>query len=73
MLHWNDGRIKRWESHEDKSQSQWHKTLEKSNGIIPPRSSNSEILSALSQKQAIMMHEACEIYNYLTEEANNRF
>ncbi|MEL0587933.1 MAG: hypothetical protein U1V55_22720 [Planktothrix rubescens PR222] len=35
MLHWDNGKLREWKNHESESQSKWHKTLEKSNTIIP--------------------------------------
>lgn len=37
MLYWEDGAIRRWESHERESQAKWHGTLESSHGILPAR------------------------------------
>jgi hypothetical protein len=37
MLHWPDGRIRRWGEDERLSQAVWHRTLEATTGVVPPR------------------------------------
>lgn len=36
MLTWEDGRLRAWRDDEAESQAKWHKTLERSHGVIPP-------------------------------------
>ncbi len=36
MLTWEDGRLRTWRDDEAESQAKWHKTLERSHGVIPP-------------------------------------
>ena len=37
LLCWRDGRIREWSAEEAESQMKYHKTLEHSTGIIPPK------------------------------------
>ncbi len=43
MLTWNPGPIRVWQSHESESQAKWHKTLEASNSVLPPKLDNTRI------------------------------
>lgn len=42
MLHWPDGRIKRWGPDEELSQARWHRRLESSHSILPPEDASSQ-------------------------------
>ncbi|WP_029057446.1 hypothetical protein [Stappia stellulata] len=63
MLSWEDGRIRKWASHERQSQAKWHATLEQSRTILPPVEEE-EIHIASGHRE--MVDRAETIYRRLT-------
>jgi hypothetical protein len=64
MLSWPDGRIRQWADDERESQAKWHRTLEHSNGILPPRHSGQ---LEVSPEEANVVERAEKIYEELRE------
>jgi hypothetical protein len=61
MLHWPRGRIREWSPDERESQAKWHRTLESSTGILPPREPDPEV--RVPPQLAGTYRRAWEIYD----------
>lgn len=69
MLHWDNGRLREWENYESESQSKWHKTLEKSNTIIPWKNIEDNPVFISKEKEfefikAIEIYEALSLFQF---------
>jgi hypothetical protein len=59
MLNWPSGKIREWGDDEAQSQKPWHKTLERSNAVLPPVITD---VVAIRPEHLEIVHRATSIY-----------
>ena len=59
MLNWTSGKIREWGDDEAQSQKPWHKTLERSNAVLPPVTTD---VVAIRPEHLGIVHRATSIY-----------